>query len=240
MGVWRVRLHQQGCYTLRLPCVPGQALGPLCHRGWRNGSHNGKDNESGLSRSGRVAALPTAVPVLAGRAATSANGAVTGEGSNAVYGPPAVAGSAAIHHGRAPQLGGYHASVFACLENMMVNIIGTSAKDSGHNCPFHDCCGMQLQVGSKVRFHRERLIYRKGQEEDVLAVYVMGDCTMTCKVGYLPQHLAVRADVYDGLYARILRIYSNRCTNVLKREKFWRNKGCCIAPMLGDRLVLSI
>jgi hypothetical protein len=55
-----------------------------------------------------VAALPTAGPVLAGEAATSTNGAVTGERSNAAYGPPAVAGSAAIHHGRAPQLGGNH------------------------------------------------------------------------------------------------------------------------------------
>jgi hypothetical protein len=57
---------------------------------------------------------------------------------------------------------------------------------------------MQLQVGSKVRFPREQLVYCEGQEEDVLAEYVVGDHTMTCKVGYLPQHLEVRADAYDG------------------------------------------
>jgi hypothetical protein len=73
-----------------------------------------------------VAVLPIAGPVLAREAATSANGAVTGEGSNAAYGPPAVAGSAAIHHGRAPQLGGDHASVVACLVNTMVDIVGTA------------------------------------------------------------------------------------------------------------------
>jgi hypothetical protein len=50
----------------------------------------------------RVAALTTAGPVVAGEAATSANGAVTGEAPNAAYGPPAVAGSAVMHHGRAP------------------------------------------------------------------------------------------------------------------------------------------
>ncbi len=55
----------------------------------------------------------------------------------------------------------------------------------------------------------------------MLAVYVVGDCMMTCKAGFLPQRLVVRADVYDGLYARILRVYSNRCKNMLKREKFW-------------------
>jgi hypothetical protein len=46
--------------------------------------------------------------------------------------------------------------------------------------------------------------------------------------------------IYDGLYDRIVGIYSDRCTNMLKREKFWRNKGCCVALVLGDRLVLSI
>jgi hypothetical protein len=79
-------------------------------------------------------------------------------------------------------------------------------------------------VGSKVCFRWERLIYREGREEDVLAVYVVEDSTMTCKVGFLPQHLVVRADAYDGLYARIISIYSNRCTNMLKREKFWQTK----------------
>ncbi len=70
-----------------------------------------------------VAALPTAGPVLAREVATSANGAVTFLGRNAAYGPPAVAGSAAIHHGQAPQLGGDHASVVPCLVNTMVDII---------------------------------------------------------------------------------------------------------------------
>jgi hypothetical protein len=179
-----------------------------------------------------LAALATAGPVIAREAATSANGAVAREAPNAAYGSPAVVGSAAMHHGRAPQLGGYHASIVACLVNTMVDIIGTSAKNRRCNCPFHDCCGMQLQVGSKVCFHWEQLIYREGCKEDVLAVYVMGDRTMMCKVGFLPQHLAVRADVYDGLYACIMSVYSNRCTNMLKREKFYRNMGCCNARVL--------
>ncbi len=184
-----------------------------------------------------IAALPTAGPIVAGEAATSANGAIAGEAPTAAYGPPAVVGSAAMHHRWAPQLGGNRASVVACLVNTMVDIIGNSAKNRGCNCPFHACCGMQLQVGSKVYFCQERLIY---QEKDVLAMYVVGDSTITCKVGFLPQHLVVRANAHDGLYARILSIYSNCCTNVLKREKFWRNKGCCVACVLGNRPLLSI
>jgi hypothetical protein len=89
-----------------------------------------------------ITVLPTAGPVLAKEAANSANEAVTGEGSNAAYGTPAVAGSATIHHGRAPQLGGDHARIVARLVKTMVDIVGTSAKDRGYNCPFHNCCGM--------------------------------------------------------------------------------------------------
>jgi hypothetical protein len=63
---------------------------------------------------------------------------------------------------------------------------------------------------------------------------------MTCKVGILPHHLVVRADAYDGLYGCIVSIYSDRCTNVLKREFFWQNKGCCIACVLGNCPLLSI
>jgi hypothetical protein len=80
---------------------------------------------------------------------------------------------------------------------MMVDIVGTSAKDRGRNCPFHNCCGMQLQVGSKVCFRQEQFIYPERREENVLAMYIVGDHTMPCKVGFLPQHLVVRANVYD-------------------------------------------
>jgi hypothetical protein len=111
----------------------------------------------------------------------------------------------------------------------MVDIVGTSAEDRGCNCPHNACCGMQLQVGSTVCFRQEQLIYCKGREEDVLAVYLVGDSMMTCKVGFLPHHLAVRANAYNGLYAPIVSIYSNRSTNMLKRDKFWHKKGCCVA-----------
>ncbi len=76
-----------------------------------------------------VAALTTAGPVVAREAATSANGAVAREVPNAAYGSPAVLGSAAMHHGWAPQLGGDHGSIVAHLVNTMVDIVGTSAKD---------------------------------------------------------------------------------------------------------------
>jgi hypothetical protein len=185
-------------------------------------------------------ALATAAPTVAGKVATSANAAVAGEAPTATYGQGTEAEIAAMHLGRAPHLGGNRAGIVACLVNMMADIVGTSAKDRGHNCPHHTCCGIQLQVGSKVCFHQEGLIYCKGREEDVLTVYIVGDSMMTCKVGFLPLHLLVSTDAYNGLHDRIVSIYYDCSMNVLKREKFWCNKSCCIACILGNPLVFSI
>jgi hypothetical protein len=102
-----------------------------------------------------IAALATAGPAIAGEAATSTNGSIDGEAPTAAYGPPAVVKSVALYTGWAPQLRRNRASVLAHLVNTMVDILGISAKDRGCNCPYHACCGMQLQVGSKVRFCRE-------------------------------------------------------------------------------------
>ncbi len=78
-----------------------------------------------------VDALAIAAPPVAREAVTSAYAAVVGVVPTAAYGPPAVAESAAMHPGWAPQLGHNRVSIVACLVNTMVNIVGTSAKDRG-------------------------------------------------------------------------------------------------------------
>ncbi len=135
-----------------------------------------------------------------------------------------------------PQLS--RATIVLHLTNIMVDIVGTSANDRGCCCAHHSCCGLQLQAGSKVCLVQEHMVYRdQGKVEDVLAVHMAPDGTTTCKVGFLPRNLAlrVRANLYNGVYARVVSIYSGSSTNVAKRQKFWRNKGCCSAHVLGDR-----
>jgi hypothetical protein len=44
----------------------------------------------------------------------------------------------------------------------------------------------------------------QGREDDVLAVYVVGDSTMTCKVEFLPHHFAVRAMLTMGFMPALL------------------------------------
>jgi hypothetical protein len=80
----------------------------------------------------------------------------------------------------------------------------------------------------------------QGQEKDAIAVYLVANGTTTCKVGFLPAHLAIRAQEYNRLIASVISVYSDCCTNTLKRQKFWQNKGCCIGCILGDRAFLAL
>jgi hypothetical protein len=94
----------------------------------------------------------------------------------------------------------------------------------------------------KVRFLKERLKWRGEGEEDVLVVYALkGVGELSCRVGFLPQHLAsTRADEYDGIFARITEIYSDRCISKVKRQKMHRNEGCAVAKILGNRVYMGI
>jgi hypothetical protein len=96
-----------------------------------------------------AAALPTAGPVVAGKAATSTNGAVAGEVPNAAYGPPAVAGSAAMHHRQAPQLGGNHANIVACLVIKMVHIKEPPPRIGDATAPSTPAVGCSYRGGAR-------------------------------------------------------------------------------------------
>ena len=71
-------------------------------------------------------------------------------------------------------------------------------------------------------------------------VYLVANGTMTCKVGFLPAHLAICAEEYEGVMARVISVYSDCCINTLKRQKFWQNKGCCVGPILGNQAFLAL
>jgi hypothetical protein len=100
---------------------------------------------------------------------------------------------------------------------------------------------MQVKVGTKVMSRWEKVVYRdQGQEEDTIAVFFVANGIMTCKVGFLPAHLVRRVQDYNGLIAHMISIYSDHCNNVVKQQKFWRNKGCCVTCVLGNRPHLSL
>ena len=58
---------------------------------------------------------------------------------------------------------------------------------------------------------------------------------------YLPKHLAARADRYNGLCARIVKIYSSdrtHCASVAKRQKY--HCGYCVATIEGMHDMFAI
>ena len=124
------------------------------------------------------------------------------------------------------------------LVGTLVDVVGTTANNRGRSCPRHSCCGMQVAEKSTVAFRREQLVFRDQREEDVVAVYLVAHGVMTCKVIFLPAHINHRARNYDGLVARVIAVYSDRCTNLVKRQKFRRNFGCCAAKIVGEFMVI--
>ena len=124
-----------------------------------------------------------------------------------------------------------------------VEVVGIGESQRGRSCDQHRVCGLQLREGSYVCFRKTRFAWRGGAEEDVLEVFHLDSGIMGCKVGYLPKHLAARADRYDGLCARIAEIYSSDCTlcaSVAKRQKYHRGVGCCVATIEGMRGMFAI
>jgi hypothetical protein len=106
------------------------------------------------------------------------------------------------------------------LLGTMVDIVGIEHGSRGCQCHEHTTyCGIQLVPGSKVRLQKETIIFNGTEvvEEDAVPAYVVGNGTMTCKVGFLPWHLALhRAVNYDGLYVHVVEIYNGRCLNITK------------------------
>jgi hypothetical protein len=124
----------------------------------------------------------------------------------------------------------------------MIDIVGTETNENGRSCHAHEVCGEQLVPGSKVRIRRETYISpTTGDEEDSLVAYVVGDGVMTCKVGYLPRHLAIRwGDDYHEMYAHVVEVYSTRSCNITKHQKRHRNLGYCVAKILKNAPVRSL
>jgi hypothetical protein len=139
-------------------------------------------------------------------------------------------------HPEVPRLGGEvpRRVMVKRLVGLLVDVVGTMANNRGCTCPRHSCCGMQVSEKSQVAFVREQLVFRDSREEDVIAVYLVLHGVMTCKVGFLPAHLNQRAHDYDGLVARVVAVYTDRCTNVVKRQNIGATRGAALIGLLGN------
>ena len=50
-------------------------------------------------------------------------------------------------------------TVVARLVSTLVDIVGTGASNRGRSCVRHKTCGMQVEVGTKVMFRWEKVVY---------------------------------------------------------------------------------
>jgi hypothetical protein len=122
------------------------------------------------------------------------------------------------------------------LVGSSVKIVGINESQRGCSCDDHVVCGQSLKRGSYICFCAEHFNWRGDKEDDVISVYHLKNGVRTCKVGYLPKHLAVRAHRYDRLCARVLEVYSGdilQCASIAKRQKHHRKEGCCLATIEG-------
>jgi hypothetical protein len=129
------------------------------------------------------------------------------------------------------------------LVGSSVKIVGINKLQRGCSCDDHVVCGQSLKHGSYVCFCAEHFNWRGDKEEDVISVYRLKNGERTCKVGYLPKHLAVRAHRYDGLCARVSEVYSGdilQCASVTKRQKHHRKEGCCLATIEGLKKMFGL
>ncbi len=93
-----------------------------------------------------------------------------------------------------------------------------------------------------MKFVNEILAYRDGgEEEDVIAVYCVGNGVFGCKVRYLQQHLAIRgAGDYNGLYVHMIKDYSKMSHILVKRQKHYSNDGVAVAKIMEDNAMFAI
>ncbi len=89
--------------------------------------------------------------------------------------------------------------------------------------------------GMKVKVIKDGMRYRGDNQDDVLAVYLISDGVVGCKVRFLAQHSAVtRVDDYNGLIIHVVKVYLERCNSIVKCNKMHQNEGCCIGKLLGN------
>ena len=81
-------------------------------------------------------------------------------------------------------------------EGVVIEIVGITAKDQGHSCKEHSCCGEVIhQEDLLVCLRKVRVMWPSkdggpGKEVDAITVYWVTDGVNHCHIGFLPHHMA--------------------------------------------------
>jgi hypothetical protein len=135
-------------------------------------------------------------------------------------------------------------------------IVGLHSGTHGRSCERHEACGLEVEVGSIVRFKMDVIMVDRaggiqvdevapGNQvpETVLKVVLVEDGRETCHVGFLPRHISLRAVQcrrLHGQYAQVIELYDQLDEEVsYKRTKSQRNYGMASFVLLNDAPFLA-
>ena len=129
-------------------------------------------------------------------------------------------------------------------------IIGLHSGTHGRSCERHEACGLQVEVGSIVRFKRDVIMVDRvrgvqvdegapGNQapETVVKVLLVEDGRETCHIGFLARHIALRPGSIrlHGQYAQVIEVYDELDEEVsYKRTKSVRNSGMASYVLLNN------
>ena len=71
-------------------------------------------------------------------------------------------------------------------------------------------------------------------EETAIAVYLVSDGIDQCRVGFLQRHMLKYGRQYGGVLAQVTEVYCADSESPMKRKKYHRNRGCCLAAIISS------
>ena len=113
-----------------------------------------------------------------------------------------------------------------------ISIVGIVESNRGRSCTEHEVCGVIVKKGLVVRFRVVKLYPMTTNEEIAIAVYSIHEGHDVCRVGFLPRHFIKLAAQFDGVLAKVEKVYSEDDENSVVRAKHHRMRGFADAVIL--------
>ena len=114
-----------------------------------------------------------------------------------------------------------------------VKIVGTNLASQGRQCKEHNICGSIVAEDIVICLRRVQVIVN-GKEESAIGAFHVSDGIDRCRIGFLQRHLVKHWEMYEGVLAQVIDIYSEDSESATSQRKYYRNKGCCVAAIISQ------
>jgi hypothetical protein len=119
---------------------------------------------------------------------------------------------------------------------LTVDVVGISSHNQGRSCECHGMCGEVVKEDVVVRFRKVQVVVKGQGEDTVIVVYWVMEGIDRCCVGFLPKHLVMCAERYNGVLAQVIGVYPAATDHESKyvREKVHKNKGFVEVAIISE------